>query len=746
MMIVPSSTAERHLATLFGIGALGQLPDAELLACFASGQGDAVSEASFEAIVARHGPMVLGVCRRILGDAHAAADAFQATFLILARKAPSLRVGESLGPWLHSVSVRVAQRARAVARREGSRVQSLEGFDPPGRTESLDRVQQVDLRSVIDGEILRLPHRYRAVVALCYLEGLSQEQAARRLRCPVGTVQSRLHRARERLRTRFAKRGLNQGTGSFAIVARVEIPPPLAKVSTVSATRLVADTSAGMIPITVSELVRHTLRSMLMAKTCRVGLMLAALAMPATCVVAFANRLDGDEKTNTSSSPNSPQSKSEVRDVRNEPSLADRFAQIRAEYESQQSVLEEALAKAKTQREENEIYSKVSPDEVAFTRRMIALAESSPKEPVARDALIWVLNKPGMGDQGPYGDEFARAAALLLRHHGDDPEAIRIGLQLDNVLTLHRDALLLGFYASAKGHEAKGLARLALAQYLEKKSTFIKSSRKSQGRPKKILHGFRDEEGKTIEKRVESTDEEYSYIMDLRLGDSEATRAEAERLFNEVIADYGDVPFITLKHRELERVLREPSFTWKGQPLTKEHRQTLERMLSAQKTLGQVAEARLGAIHDLVIGKPAPEIDGVDLNGKPLKLSNYRGKVVALVFWASWCGPCLREIPNERELAEKLKDKPFAILGVNCDEDKESALKVVKDERITWPNWRDGAHGEGLIASRYCIRGYPTVFILDEQGIIRHTKALGKSLNETVEKLLQELEAKNAAK
>ena len=97
MAINSLTTATRDLATLFGIGAVGRLSDAELLRRFAEGRGGAESEAAFEVIVARHGPMVLGVCRRAIGDSHAAEDAFQATFLILARKAPSVRVDDSLG-------------------------------------------------------------------------------------------------------------------------------------------------------------------------------------------------------------------------------------------------------------------------------------------------------------------------------------------------------------------------------------------------------------------------------------------------------------------------------------------------------------------------------------------------------------------------------------------------------------------------------------------------------------------------
>ena len=143
-------------------------------------------------------------------------------------------------------------------------------------------------------------------------------------------------------------------------------------------------------------------------------------------------------------------------------------------------------------------------------------------------------------------------------------------------------------------------------------------------------------------------------------------------------------------------------------------------------------------MQNLIAGKPAPEIDGVDFDGKPLKLSDYRGKVVVLVFWGTWCGPCMREVPHERALAERLKDKPFAVLGVNCDDDKQAAVNAIKSERMTWPNWHDGAPGEGPIAKRYHIRGYPSVFVIDGQGIIRQTQTylLGDVLDKAIDDLL----------
>jgi thiol-disulfide isomerase/thioredoxin len=337
------------------------------------------------------------------------------------------------------------------------------------------------------------------------------------------------------------------------------------------------------------------------------------------------------------------------------------------------------------------------PDDVAFCRRMVELAASSPADPAARDALIWVINKPNRADAGAYGDEFARAAALLVRHHGDDPEAIRVGLGLSNVLTSRRDMLLVGFVASAKGRESKGLARLALAQYLKRKAEATAVTGPDTGRHKIRLIGVIGDDGKPYDQEVEMSDEEYANQLYLRQFDSNATRAETERLFEEVIADYADVPCVTTHARELEALLKQPVPTWNGKPLTADERRQIEHLVARRQTLGQTAAAGLDDMHNLVEGMPAPEISGVDLGGKPRKLSDYRGKVVALVFWGTWCGPCMREVPRERELVERLKGKSFAMLGVNCDADKQAALKVMNDERITWPNWNDGAPGEGPI-------------------------------------------------
>ncbi len=179
-------------------------------------------EIAFEALVARHAPMVLGVCRRVLGFTSDAEDAFQATFLVLVRRARDLSPRDAIGPWLYGVAVRVAARARSQAARRRSQATPLENTlaDRPGR--GLDP----DLLEILDTELRRLPGKYRSPLVLCYLEGRTHEEAARELQWPVGTVKGRLARGRELLRERLSRRGFAPAGGVLGLFASPEIIPP----------------------------------------------------------------------------------------------------------------------------------------------------------------------------------------------------------------------------------------------------------------------------------------------------------------------------------------------------------------------------------------------------------------------------------------------------------------------------------------------------------------------------------------
>jgi len=187
----------------------GGLSDGQLLGAFA-GRRD---EAAFAALVRRHGPMVLGVCRRVLRHAHDAEDAFQAVFLILARRAASLEARAGLANWLYGVAYRTSLRARAVATRRRAREKQVTDMpEPPHEPEEVWR----GLEPLLDRELSRLPDRYRTPVVLCDLQGKTRREAARQLGVPEGTLSGRLTTARRMLARRLARHGLALSGGALA--------------------------------------------------------------------------------------------------------------------------------------------------------------------------------------------------------------------------------------------------------------------------------------------------------------------------------------------------------------------------------------------------------------------------------------------------------------------------------------------------------------------------------------------------
>jgi RNA polymerase sigma factor (sigma-70 family) len=214
-----------HVRHLVGGASAAALTDGQLLERFLADR----DEAAVEVLVRRYGPLVFGAVRRVLRDAHTAEDAFQATFLVLTRKAPSLDRGKPLGGWLYTVAYRLALRARAnELRRRRCEEQAARGRPradggPPGPS---------DLAVALEEELHRLPERHRTALVLCYLEGKTNEQAAEALGCPRGSMAARLAQARERLRERLIRRGLVVPSAGVAAAlaaagARAAVPLPL---------------------------------------------------------------------------------------------------------------------------------------------------------------------------------------------------------------------------------------------------------------------------------------------------------------------------------------------------------------------------------------------------------------------------------------------------------------------------------------------------------------------------------------
>jgi RNA polymerase sigma factor (sigma-70 family) len=291
-------------------GTVSGLRDGTLLERFVAQCGEA-SDAAFEAIVARHGPVVFEACRSILARPEDAEDAFQATFLVLARRAATLRDPELLGPWLYGVALRSAREAKRRSARwrhrvkqDSERAQATENrFD-----ESIDH----ESRTALHEEIGRLPDRYRNPIILCYFEGLTHADAAKRMACPEGTISVRLMRARERLRERLTRRGmaLSLPLGSWESVPRPAwpaLPQVLRPVLQGAAQSIAKDATRVENASAAKSIANVVLRGFLTRTLMRYVVLLGAVVLTLGGI-AFARQAQvhtSDAKENTSNSATS---------------------------------------------------------------------------------------------------------------------------------------------------------------------------------------------------------------------------------------------------------------------------------------------------------------------------------------------------------------------------------------------------------------------------------------------------------
>jgi RNA polymerase sigma factor (sigma-70 family) len=283
MMTSPVTTFMRQLrrSVLQGDGA--GLTDGQLLRCFIERR----DEAAFATLVRRHGPMVWGVCRRLLGNHHDAEDAFQATFLVLTRKAASVLPREMVANWLYGVACTTAHRLKvATAMR---RVKERQVLQMP-ESEAMQQDLWSDLQPLLDQELSRLPDRYRVVILLCDLEGKTRKEAALQLGCPEGTVAGRLARARKMLAKRLARHGPAVSGGTLAALlpktAAASVPAALEFSTITAASVFVAGQAApGVISVKVAALTEGVLKTMLLnrfAKAMAMVLTLVALVFGGT--------------------------------------------------------------------------------------------------------------------------------------------------------------------------------------------------------------------------------------------------------------------------------------------------------------------------------------------------------------------------------------------------------------------------------------------------------------------------------
>jgi RNA polymerase sigma factor (sigma-70 family) len=259
------------------------LPDAELLRCFAVAR----TEDAFALLLERHGPMILGVCRRILQNSADADDAFQATFFVLARQARRIRKPDSLAAWLHGIALRLALNMK---RKAGKRREHEQHATPAGQQTATDPAW-CELLAGLDEELQRLPAANRQPLLLCYLQGLTQQEAARQLGWPRGTLKRRLERGRELLKARLTRRGLTLSAALLATVPAANVlalpvPVSLAGATVATACRFAA---GGVVGGKAAALAHGVIKTMFLTRLGRLtAVLLLVIIGSGVVVVAYS--------------------------------------------------------------------------------------------------------------------------------------------------------------------------------------------------------------------------------------------------------------------------------------------------------------------------------------------------------------------------------------------------------------------------------------------------------------------------
>ena len=377
--------------------------------------------------------------------------------------------------------------------------------------------------------------------------------------------------------------------------------------------------------------------------------------------------------------------------------LAERIAALKREFEAWEKSLTielEAVRKAHEKGSEArskaivEVLARTERDWQAIANRVGALVREHPTDPAAFDGIL--LLRASLDDD---------LLEIVREHFLNDPRIGQLCAWLpdrwgDSTLRFLEDVAAKNPDRSIRGQATCSLGLYSLGLY----KTLVAERRVSDSELEQLL----TETNRKFYKQM---------IAGRRLAGPERERllSESRGHFDRVVKDYPDVRSVDGTSRLADRASSE--LIW------------------------------IANIPGLEIGKVAPEVVGEDLDGKPLSLSDHRGKVVVLCFWATWCGPCMAMVPHERELFKRMEGKPFALLGVNSDEvhNREKAKKAARDERMIWPSFWDGGFG-GPIQTRFNVQGYPTIYVLDVKGVIRFINVRGKDLDRTIDVLLRELE------
>jgi thiol-disulfide isomerase/thioredoxin len=356
-----------------------------------------------------------------------------------------------------------------------------------------------------------------------------------------------------------------------------------------------------------------------------------------------------------------------------------------AEHDSEMQAFHKAVAAAKTAAEQQKVYQEMHSSASRYAPRFMALAGKHPDSPAAVDALIWVALNP-IEAAAKESELRPRALALLRRNHLKNDKLGRLCTQMVQTVDTASEEFLQTLLEKSPVAGIQARACASLAQNLKHRGRLIPRLEEDAEAVKEYEQMW----GKAA-------------IASLRKQKPSDVLARSEKLFELLAEKHGKV-----KH---------PLFG----------------------SLAGMAKAHLLSLRQPVqIDRPAPEIEGVIGGGKALRLSEHKGKVVLLDFWAHFLPSCRAGYEIERDLVKRLADKPFVILGVNGDVSVGALVEALKAEKITWRSWHDGGYTGGPIATRWDVEVWPTLFLIDHKGIVRK-RFIGWDERKDIEKAIDDL-------
>jgi len=367
------------------------------------------------------------------------------------------------------------------------------------------------------------------------------------------------------------------------------------------------------------------------------------------------------------------------------------FADVKQEHERAYEAIMKRRELAKTDAEQEAVTAEAWARIKVDTNRALAWADAHPDDPAAIDAIVWTVHGLSNGYSAECAVERARAFTLL-KEKGLASEKIVPVCYYSTVgafVCPEEMQFLQAALTKSPSRLVRAAACLGLARTNHTIVTLALRSRDPITR-------------KPLEQRWKGTD----LVSRLYGVDPEELNRRAEAYFVRITDEFGD--------------LKMP-YPYNPTPFA------------------EMARGELFELRGLGVGNLLPELEGEDVRGQKLPWSDYRGKVVAVVFWATWCGPCMGMVPHERELVKRMAGKPFVLLGVNGDDDRVKAAETMTKEKMSWPSLWNGSKMGGFV-DKLGVRSWPTIYVIDAQGVIRYKNVRGESLDQAVDLLVKEAE------